>query len=57
MEVVKTLVSVFDRMLGHFMTGRWLAMFGPADVVVHKENHECPEAGRVLSGVTGCVLS
>ena len=32
MEAVKTLASVFDRMLGHFVTGRWLAASGPVDV-------------------------
>ena len=28
MEAVKTLASVFDRMLGHFMTGRWVSPVG-----------------------------
>ena len=54
METVKTLVSVFDQMLGHFVIGHWLAMSGPADVAVHREDQECLDAGRVLSGVTGC---
>ena len=39
-EAVKTLVSAFDRTLGHFMTGRWLTASDPADVAVHKEDSE-----------------
>ena len=37
---VKTLASVFDQTLGHFMTGRWLAASGIADVVAHREDRE-----------------
>ena len=39
-EAVKTLASVFDRMLGHFVIGRWLAASGLADVAAHKEDRE-----------------
>ena len=33
--VVKMLASVFDLMLGHFVIGRWLAAFSPADGAAH----------------------
>ena len=36
MEAVKTLASVFDRMLGHFVTRRVMGASGPADVAVHR---------------------
>ena len=31
-----TLVSVFDRTLGHLVTGHWKVVSDPADVVVHR---------------------
>ena len=36
MEAVKTLASVFDRMLGHFMTGRMMGASSPADVAAQR---------------------
>ena len=35
-EVVKTLASVFDQTLDHFVTGCWLGASGPADVAAQK---------------------
>ena len=37
---VKTLASVFDRTLGHLVTGRWRAASGPTDMVVHRGDAE-----------------
>ena len=37
---VKTLASVFDRMIGHLVTGRWRVVSGPADVAAHKGDAE-----------------
>ena len=37
---VMTLASVFDQTLGHFMTGRWLATSGVANVAAHKKDRE-----------------
>ena len=39
-EAVKTLASVFDQTLGHFVTRRWLGASGPADVAVHRGDVE-----------------
>ena len=36
MEAVKMLASVFDRTLGHFVTGRWRGTSGPADVAAYR---------------------
>ena len=33
---VKMLASVFDRTLGHFVTGRWRGTSGPADVAAYR---------------------
>ena len=33
---VKTLASVFDRTLGHLVTGRWKVASGSADVAAHR---------------------
>ena len=35
---VKTLASVFERTLGHLMTGRRWGASGPADVAAHRED-------------------
>ena len=35
-EAVKTLASVFDRTLGHFMTGHGVGASGPADVAAQR---------------------
>ena len=43
MEAVKTLVSVFDRTLGHFVTGRGVGASGPADVATQRRG-EGPDA-------------
>ena len=37
---VKTLASVFDRTLGHLVTGRWRGASGPADVAAHRGDVE-----------------
>ena len=37
---VKAQASVFDQTLGHFMTGRWLGVFGPTDVAAHRGDSE-----------------
>ena len=36
-NAVKTLASVFDRMLGHLVIGRCWGASGPADVAAHSE--------------------
>ena len=39
------LASVFDRTLGHFMTGCWQGAPGLADVAAHRGDRVCPDAG------------
>ena len=33
---VKTLASVFDQTLGHFMTGCWMGESSPTDMALHR---------------------
>ena len=42
MAEVKAQASVFDQMLGHFMTGRWVGASGPTDVAMRRR--EGPDA-------------
>ena len=42
-EAVKALASVFDRTLGHFVTGRMVGASGPANVVAQRRG-EGPNA-------------
>ena len=46
MEAVKTMASVFDQTLGHFMTGCVVGAFGPANVAAPKRG-EGPDADSV----------
>ena len=51
MAAVKAQASVFDRTLGHFVTGRMVGVFGPTDVATQRRGE-----GLTADAMSDCDL-